>query len=60
MKFFALVWSSLKRKKSRTILTLLSIFVAFLLFGLLCAIKEAFTSGVTMAGADRLIVRHKV
>jgi len=60
MKYFALVWSSLKRKKSRTILTLLSIFVAFLLYGLLCAIKEAFTGGVTMAGADRLIVRHKV
>src|SRR5437879_12084021 len=60
MKYFALVWSSLKRKKSRTILTLLSIFVAFVLYGLLCTIKEAFTSGVTRAGADRLIVRHKV
>src|SRR2546425_6720815 len=59
MKFFALVWSSLKRKKSRTILTLLSIFVAFVLYGLLCTIKEAFTAGVTTAGADRLIVRHK-
>jgi putative ABC transport system permease protein len=44
----------------RTSLTLLSIFVAFLLYGLLCTIKEAFTAGVTMAGADRLIVRHKV
>ena len=60
MKFFAIVWSSLKRKKLRTILTLLSIFVAFLLYGLLCTIKEAFTAGVTMAGADRLIVRQKV
>ncbi|HSU53460.1 MAG TPA: FtsX-like permease family protein [Candidatus Dormibacteraeota bacterium] len=60
MRFFALVWSSLKRKKSRTILTLLSIFVAFVLYGLLCTIREAFTAGVTMAGADRLIVRHKV
>src|SRR6516162_10118705 len=60
MKYFALVWSSLKRKKSRTILTLLSIFVAFVLYGLLCTVKEAFTAGVTMAGADRLIVRHKV
>ena len=46
MKYFALVWSSLKRKKTRTILTLLSIFVAFLLYGLLCAVKEAFTAGV--------------
>jgi putative ABC transport system permease protein len=60
MKFFALMWSSLKRKKTRTILTLLSIFVAFVLYGLLCTLKEAFTAGVTMAGADRLIVRHKV
>src|SRR5262249_10867135 len=37
-----------------------SIFIAFLLYGLLCTIKNAFTAGVTMAGADRLIVRHKV
>ena len=41
MKFLALVWANLKRKKLRTALTLLSIFVAFLLFGFLCAIKEA-------------------
>ena len=60
MKFFSLVWSNLKRKKLRTSLTLLSIFVAFVLFGLLCAIKEAFTGGVALAGADRLVVRHKV
>jgi putative ABC transport system permease protein len=60
MKFLYLVWSNLKRKKLRTSLTLLSIFVAFALYGLLCTIKEAFTAGVTMAGADRLIVRHKV
>jgi putative ABC transport system permease protein len=60
MKFLALVFSNLKRKKLRTILTVLSIFVAFLLFGFLCAIKEAFLAGVNLAGADRLIVRHKV
>ena len=60
MKFLSLVWSNLKRKKLRTSLTLLSIFVAFVLYGLLCTIKEAFTAGVTMAGADRLVVRHKV
>ena len=60
MKFLYLVWSSLKRKKLRTSLTILSVFVAFMLFGFLCAIKEAFTAGVSMANADRLIVRHKV
>lgn len=60
MKFLSLVWSNLKRKKLRTALTLLSIFVAFLLYGLLCTLKESFTAGVTFANADRLIVRHKV
>jgi len=39
---------------------MLSIFVAFLLFGILCTISAAFSAGVTMAGADRLVVRHKV
>jgi putative ABC transport system permease protein len=60
MKFFSLTWNNLKRKKMRTALTLLSIFIAFLLYGLLCTIKEAFTGGIALAGADRLIVRHKV
>jgi putative ABC transport system permease protein len=60
MKFFSLIWSSMKRKMLRTALTLLSILVAFLLFGFLCIIKEAFTGGIALAGADRLIVRHKV
>ena len=60
MKFLGLVWSNLKRKKLRTALTVLSILVAFVLFGILCAIKEAFNAGVTLAGRDRLIVRHKV
>ena len=60
MKFFYLTWSNLKRKKFRTLLTLLSIVVAFVLFGFLSAIKQALTGGVTIAGANRLIVRHKV
>lgn len=60
MKYLPLIWSNLMRKKLRTVLTLLSIFVAFFLFGILSVIKEAFTAGVSMAGADRLMVRHKV
>ncbi|MCG3129401.1 MAG: hypothetical protein FLDDKLPJ_00128 [Phycisphaerae bacterium] len=60
MRGLGLVVSNLKRRKLRTALTMLCIFVAFVLFGLLCALKEAFTAGVTVAGADRLIVRHKV
>ncbi|MCP4184052.1 MAG: ABC transporter permease, partial [Hyphomicrobiales bacterium] len=38
----------------------LSIMVAFILFGYLTAIRQAFDAGVEVAGADRLIVRHKV
>src|SRR5881296_1083433 len=60
MKFLPLIWANLKRRKLRTLLTLLSILVAFLLFGYLCAIKEALNAGVSVAGADRLVVRHRV
>ncbi len=60
MKFLPLVWSNLKRKKVRALLTLLSIAVAFLLFGYLAAIRQAFTYGIDVAGVDRLVVRHRV
>lgn len=60
MKFFPLLWSSLWRKKFRTTFTLLSVFVAFLLFGLLMTIRTAFSFGVDIAGLDRLVLIHKV
>ncbi|MES2439087.1 MAG: ABC transporter permease [Verrucomicrobiota bacterium] len=60
MKFLPLVLAGLKRKKLRTTLTFLSIFVAFMLFAFLGAMKEALGGGVSMAGQDRLITRHKV
>ncbi len=60
MKFAHLIWCNLKRKKLRTALTLLSIVVAFILFGFLAAIRQALVGGVEVAGANRLIVRDKV
>jgi len=60
MKYFHLIWSNLMRRKLRTSLTLLSILVAFVLFAYLSAIREALVGGVEMAGANRLVVRHKV
>jgi len=60
MKFLPLLWSSLWRKKVRTIFTLLSVFIAFLLFGLLMTIRGAFSFGVDIAGLDRLVLIHKV
>ena len=58
MKYLHLVWANLKRKKIRTGLTLLSIFVAFALFGLLQAIKTAFGVGIDITGMDRLRRQH--
>jgi putative ABC transport system permease protein len=60
MKFLPLILAGLKRKKLRTTLTFLSIFIAFILFAFLGAIKEAFLAGVNLAGQDRLVTRHKV
>ncbi len=60
MKFLPLVWKNVWRRKFRTIFTLLSIFVAFLLFGILMTIRTAFSFGIDMAGLDRLIIIHKV
>jgi putative ABC transport system permease protein len=60
MRFALLILSNFKRHKTRTLLTILSIAVAFILFAYLAAIRTAFSMGVSVAGADRLIVRHKV
>jgi putative ABC transport system permease protein len=60
MKFLPLIWRNVWRRKFRTTFTLLSIFVAFLLFGMLMTIKSAFSFGVDVAGLDRLVLIHKV
>jgi putative ABC transport system permease protein len=60
MKYFPLIWATLWRKKTRTIFTLLSVVVAFLLFGMLETVDYAFShpsNGVT--GADKLITTNK-
>jgi putative ABC transport system permease protein len=60
VKFLPLVWRNLLRRKIRTIFTVLSIFVAFVLFGVLMAIRAAFSFGVELAGQDRLMVIDKI
>lgn len=60
MKYFRLVWKNAWRKKIRTSLTILSVFVAFLLFALLSAIGYAFRGGVDVADAERLIIIDKI
>ena len=60
MKYLPLIWKSLWRRKVRTTFTLLSIFIAFFLFGILMTIRAAFSIGVDLAGMDRLILIHKI
>jgi putative ABC transport system permease protein len=55
VRYLPLLWAQLFRKKTRTVLTLLSILVAFLLFGLLQAVQVAFESGADAADAKRLL-----
>jgi putative ABC transport system permease protein len=59
-KYLPLLWANLGRKKLRTGLTLASIIVAFLLFGLMQTLRVALTGSPEMAGVDRLITIHKV
>src|SRR5262245_31114693 len=60
MKFIPLIWKNVWRRKFRTTFTLLSVFVAFLLFGILMTIRTAFGLGVEIAGLDRLVLINKV
>ena len=60
MRFLPLIWKNLLRRKIRTLFTLLSIIVAFVLFCYLAAVRLAFGLGIDVAGADRLMLIHKV
>ncbi len=55
-----LLRTSLQRHRLRLVFTVASILIAFLLFGLLAAVRNALTAGVEIAGQDRLITTHKV
>ncbi|GAB3025183.1 MULTISPECIES: ABC transporter permease [Oleiagrimonas] len=60
MKYLHLIWAALFRRKTRTILTIVSIVAAFLLFGMLDSVRTAFESGSTSAvGARRLVTSSR-
>jgi putative ABC transport system permease protein len=49
-----LIWAGLWRKRARTILTMLSVIVAFLLFGLLQGVNQGIKSGFGDSSNNRL------
>ena len=60
MNDFMLVRKNLFRKKLRAWLMIVSILVAFLIFGMLASFYRAFTAGEDAAAADRLVVVNKI
>lgn len=65
MKFLPLVWAGLWRKRVRTLLTMLSVAIAFLLFGLLDGVTSGFdyaltrlTDGARLRTASRVNVNN--
>ena len=61
MKYLHLIWAALFRRKARTILTLVSIAAAFLLFGMLDAVRTSFDqAGQSANGAERLQTGSKL
>jgi putative ABC transport system permease protein len=60
MKYLPLIWRNLLRRKVRTIFTLASVFIAFVLYSFLMVVQNAFSMGVEVAGVDRLVLMHKV
>jgi len=59
MKYLPLIFAGLLRKKTRSLLTLLSITVAFLLFGLLQGVNSAFSNSVQEGRHLRLGVHDR-
>ena len=60
MTYFQLLRKNLTRKKLRLVLTVFSIFTAFLIFGVLKTFDKALNAGVELADANRLITMSKI
>ena len=56
MKYWPLVWAGLWRKPVRTVLTMLSIVVAFALFGSLHGVSAALEFAVTQLEVGEILV----
>jgi putative ABC transport system permease protein len=60
MTLVEFVRKNLFRKRLRTILTIVAIFMAFAIYGVLATFQNAMTAGIDSAAADRLMVTNKI
>ena len=59
-RWLPLVWANLKRRKLRLVFTFMSILLAFLMFGMLDAMRTSLSGVANVAGADRLLMMSKI
>lgn len=59
MNYAELVWANLWRRRARTIVTVLAVGAAFLLYAVLAATKQGFSGGLDLLGDERLVTVHK-
>ena len=60
MKYLPLIWAGLWRRPARSIFTLLSVAVAFFLFGILEGLNDGFDKSIADQQLDRLITDTRV
>jgi putative ABC transport system permease protein len=60
VKYFPLLWAGLWRKRARTIFTILSVIVAFLLFGLLQGVDAWLDNAVADSHVNRLYTTSRI
>ena len=59
MKYLPLVWAAIMRKPARAVLTLLSVMIAFTLFGMMIGMNATFAGIEEAARADRIFVNPR-
>ena len=60
IRWLPIVWANLKRRKLRLVFTFMSILLAFLMFGMLDALRTSLAGVVNVVGADRMLVQSKI
>ena len=60
LRWLPIVWANLRRRKLRLVFTFISILLAFLMFGMLDALRTSLSQAINMVGSDRLLMMSKL
>jgi putative ABC transport system permease protein len=60
LRWLPIVWANLRRRKLRLVFTFISILLAFLMFGMLDALRTSLSQAINLVGSDRLLMQAKV